>query len=135
MVNVIFPDIEKVLVGALTTAIGARPESYAQDVVISTIKPSPGVTPYPSRIITIRGDGGPELDYVRKQERVGITIWADSYADASNLARLVEALVKGLTGEYIKLIDINLSPVRIDEAGPQECRYITIQCITKGTAL
>lgn len=135
MVNVIFPDIEKVLVGALKTAIDARPESYAQDVVISTIKPSPEVSPYPSRIITIRGDGGPELDYVRKQERVGITIWADTYSDASNLARLVEALVKGLTGEYIKLIDINLSPVRIDEAGPQECRYITIQCITKGTAL
>jgi hypothetical protein len=135
LVNVIFPDIEKVLVGALTAAISARTESYAQNVVISTIKPSPEVSPYPSRIITIRGDGGPELDYVRKEERVGITIWADTYSDASNLARLVEALVKGLTGEYIKLVEINLSPVRIDEAGPQECRYITIQCITKGTAL
>jgi N-acetyl-gamma-glutamylphosphate reductase len=133
--NVIFPDIEKVLVAAFKTTLATRSEPYAQNVLVSTVKPAPDVSPYPSRIITIRGDGGPELDYVRKQERVGITIWADTYSDASSLARLIEALVKGMTGEAIKLVEINLSPVRVDEAGPQECRYITIQCITKGIAL
>jgi hypothetical protein len=134
-VDVIFPDIEKVLVASFKTTLQGRSEPYAQNVIVSTVKPAPDVSPYPSRIITIRADGGTELDYVRKQERVSITIWADTYSDASSLARLVEALVKGMTGEAIKLVEINLSPVRLDEAGPQECRYITIQCVTKGIAL
>lgn len=133
--EVIFPDIEKVLVYEFKAALSGRSEPYAQNVFVSTVKPAPDVSPYPARIITIRGDGGPQLDYVRKQERVGITLWADTYADASDLARLVEALVRGMTGEAIKLVEINLSPVRVDEAGPQETRYMTIQCITKGTAL
>ena len=135
MPAVIFPDVEKVLVAAVKAELETRTESYAQDVHVSTIKPAADITPYPSRIIVIRGDGGPKLDWVRKSERVGITIWANSYSDASDLARLIEALSVTMTGEFIKLTQVILSPVRVDEAGPQECRYMTLELITKGSTL
>jgi len=133
--EVIFPDVEKVLVAGIKNALSTRTESYAQNVVVATKKPAPDVKPYPSRIITIRSDGGPQLDDVRRQERLAIHVWANTYSDASDLARLTEALVKQMTGESIKLVDVVLSPVRLDEAGTQECRFMNIQVIAKGIDL
>jgi hypothetical protein len=135
MPAVIFPDVEKVLVAAVKAELEARSETYAQDVHVSTIKPAADLVPYPTRIIVIRADGGPKLDWVRKSERVGIQIWANTYADASDLARLIEALSVTMTGESIKLSQVVLSPIRVDEAGPQECRYMTLELITKGSTL
>lgn len=135
MAKVIFPDVEKVLVASLTAALAARSEAVAQNVKVATIKPAADVSPYPSKIVVIRGDGGPSLDHVRKMERIGLTIWADTYADASSLARLVEAIIPSLTGSAIKLATVQLSPVRVAEDGPQECRYMTVEVITKGTDL
>lgn len=109
MEKVIFPDIEKVVVSGLATLLAARSETVAQDVKVATIKPAPDVSPYPSKMIVVRGDGGPKLDHVRKMERLGLTIWADTYADASSLARLVEALVSDLTGDEIKYVNVVLS--------------------------
>jgi hypothetical protein len=133
--QVIFPDVEKVLVAGLKAALKERKELCTHGVEISTIKPAPDKKPYPKRIIVIRGDGGPELDDVRKIERVGVNIWADNYADASDLARITEALMKQLTGAEIKKVEIILSPVRVDEEGPQEHRYLTLEVTTKGTPL
>jgi hypothetical protein len=135
MEKVIFPDIEKVLVADLKAALLDREESYAQNVYVSTIKPAVDKKPYPSRIITFRNDGGPRLDHVRKLERIGVNIWCDTYADANALTRLVEALLEDLTGEEIKMVNITLSGVRVNEEGPQEHRYITLELITKGTNL
>jgi hypothetical protein len=135
MPAVVFPDAEKVLVAAIKAELETREESYAQNVYVATKKPAADQAPYPARIVVIRSDGGPKLDWVRKSERIGITIWADTYADASDLARLVEALSITLTGESIKLTQVVLSPVRVDEAGPQECRYMTLELITKGSTL
>ena len=132
---VIFPDIEKILVQRLQEALDARTEPFAANVAVSTIKPSSDVLPYPERMVVIRGDGGPRLDHVRKLERAGITIWCNTYQEASDLARLVEALVKELTVDGIKLVDIALSPVRVAEETQQECRYMTIEAIMQGTNL
>jgi hypothetical protein len=135
MPAVIFPEIEKVLVAAIKTELDSRSEPYAEDVYVATKKPAADVNPYPARIVTIRSDGGSQLDWIRKSELVGITIWANDYAQASDLARLIEALAITLTGNEIKLSRIMMSPVRIDEAGPQECRYLTLELITKGSTL
>lgn len=135
MPAVIFPDVEKVLVAAIQSELSTRAEPFAQDVFVATIKPAADKNPYPSRIVTIRSDGGPKLDWVRKSERVAITIWANTYTDASDLARLIEALSITLTSDSIKLSQVVLSPVRVDEAGPQECRYMTLELTTKGSTL
>jgi hypothetical protein len=135
MTAVIFPDVEAVLVRDLTAALAGNPSQPAAGVRVATIKPAADESPYPSKIVVIRNDGGPQLDDVRKLERIGVTIWCNTYQDASRLARLVEALVKQMTGTEIKLVEVILSPVRVDEAGPQECRYMTLEVITKGTPL
>ena len=132
---VIFPDVEKILVAGLRAAIDVRTESYTNNVFIATKKPGPKTNPYPNRIITIRTDGGPQLDDVRKMERIGLTVYATTYEDASDLSRLVGALVRTLTGEYIKLVEVILSPVRVDEESQEEVRYMTLEVITKGTTL
>jgi hypothetical protein len=131
---VIFPDLEQVLVAGLTSALEGRDEPEAQDVYVATIKPA-DLSPYPERLVIVRADGGAELDHVRRQERVGVTVWCDTYSDANALSRLVEALLKGLTGVYIKQVSIALSAARVPEMGLQECRYITLEVITKGTEL
>ena len=135
MPAVIFPEIEKVLVAAIKAELDSRSEPYAASVYVATKKPAADVNPYPARIVVIRSDGGTQQDWIRKSERVGITIWANDYAQASELARLIEALAITLTGNEIKLSRIILSPVRIDEPGPQECRYLTLELITKGSTL
>ena len=135
MPAVIFPDIEKVLVQAIRAEIDVRTEPYTIGVVVATKKPASDTNPYPRRIITVRSDGGQKIDWVRKIERIGLTVWADTYADASDLARLLEALSITLTGEYIKLSNVSLSPIRVEEAGPQECRYLTLELIVKGSTL
>ena len=135
MEAVIYPDLEKVLVEKLTELLGAREEPVAQDVKVSTIKPSPDVTPYPGKTVVIRSDGGAELDHVRRLDRVGINIWAPTYAEASDLARLVTALLADTTGEAIKNVRITLHPIRVAEAGPEEHRYLTAEFVVKATNL
>lgn len=132
---VIFPDVEKVLVADIKTKLTARSESYTNGVTVATIKPAPDVSPYPSKIVVIRSDGGPELDHVRKLERVSVSVYANTYADASNLARMVQALFRTTTGEDIKQVTAVLSPVRVDEEGPQQARYMTFEIITKAKTL
>ena len=132
---VIFPDAEKVLVAAIKQKLDARTESYTNGVVVATKKPAADVTPYPARNVVIRSDGGPELDHVRKLERISISVYAGTYADASNLARMVQALMRTTTGADIKQVTAILSPVRTDEEGPQEARYMTFEIITKAKTL
>lgn len=132
---VIFPDVEKILVAGLKASLDSREEAFTDSVYVSTKKPGPKTTPYPTKIITIRSDGGPQLDDVRKLERIGINVYANNYADASDLSRMVAALVRGLTGEYIKFVEIILSPVRVDEESQEEVRYMTLEVTTKGTTL
>jgi hypothetical protein len=132
---VIFPDVEKVLVQAIKIALQNRPETFAQNVYVATKKPAPDKKPYPSRVVTIRSDGGQEIDWVRKLERVGVSVWCNTYSDASELARLLESLFRTMTGEHIKLTRVVLSPVRVDEASEQEARYMTLEVIIKGTDL
>ena len=132
---VIFPDVEKILVAALKASLLTRDEAYAQNVHVSTKKPAPDFSPYPSKIVTIRSDGGPLKTDVTKLERVGINVYANAYDVASDLSKLVEALMRSLTGDYIKLVEIILSPVRVDEMSEEEVRYMTLELVVKGSNL
>jgi hypothetical protein len=138
---VIFPDVERVLVQALDAALSDIDSDLTGDVHVSTIKPPADYSPYPAKIITIRGDGGPQLDDVRKLERVGLMLYVHredaslAYREANALARVVEAVCKTLTVDGIKNVNVVLSPVRMAEASPAEARYMTLEVITKGSTL
>jgi len=131
---VIFPNVERILVAGLSAALEARTETYAADVLVTTKKPAADAV-QPARCVVIRADGGATLDDVRKTERVGITVWADTYADASDLAHLVAALSKSVTGADIKKVDVSLSPTRLGEENQQEARYLVLELIVKGSNL
>lgn len=133
--TVIFPDIEKVLVAALKTALLARDEPIAANVYVATKKPAPDYSPYPSKMVILRADGGPQLDDVRKTERIGVNVWCDTYANANELSYLVAALMKTLTGDSVKYVNMVLSPIRIDEASTEEHRYMTFELVVKASNL
>jgi hypothetical protein len=132
---VIYPDTEKVLVAALQGLLDGRSESIAADVHVSTIKPPSDLTPYPSKTVVIRSDGGADLDHVRRLDRISVNIWAPNYSDANELARLVASLIRDVTGDAIKNVRLVLHPVRVDEEGPDEHRYLTAEVVVKATTL
>ena len=135
MGEVVFPDIELFLVTALQNQLDASTEPVASGVFVGVKKPRTDTNPYPPKTVIIRSDGGADLDHVRRSERVGINIWCPTYGEANDLARLVAALIRGVTGTEVKNVRIGLHPTRIDEDGPEEHRYLTAELVVKGTNL
>lgn len=135
MAVVVYPDTEKALSGALQSLLDGRTEPVAENVRVSTIKPSSEVVPYPPKTVVIRSDGGVDLDHVRRLDRVGINIWCPTYAEANDLARLVAALMRDVTGPDFKNVRVVLHPVRIDELGTEEHRYLSVELVVKGSTL
>lgn len=132
----IFPDLEVLLVSRLSDALNQSGETVAEDVVVSVKKPAANVTPYPSKIVTIRADGGfdEERNIVRR-EAVGVNVYCGDYKTANDLARLVEALLRGLVGGEIKLVEMTLSPVRVDNPAQEEQRFMTASIVTQSVEL
>lgn len=132
---VIYPDTEKVVVAALQGLLDGSADPVAANTRVSTIKAPSDVQPYPEKSVVVRSDGGVDLDKVRRLDRIGINIWAPDYETANDLSRLVAALVRDITGPDIKKVRVVLHPVRIDEAGPEEHRYLTAEIVVKGADL
>jgi len=132
----IFPDLEVLLVSRLSDALNQSGETVAEDVVVSVKKPAPNVSPYPSKIVTIRVDGGfdEERNIVRR-EAVGVNVYCADYKTANDLARLVEALLRGLVGGEIKLVEVTLSPVRVDNPAQEEQRFMTASIVTQSVEM
>lgn len=132
----IFPDLEVLLVSRLSDALNQSGETVAEDVVVSVKKPAPNVSPYPAKIVTIRSDGGfdEERNIVRR-EAIGVNVYAQDYKTANDLARLVEALLRGLAGGEIKLVEVNLSAVRVDNPAQEEQRFMTASIVTQSVEL
>lgn len=132
----IFPDVEKLLVSRLKDALSASSKSYASGVTVATKKPSASVSPYPERIVTVRADGGAAIERgLTKAERIGVNVFAKTYSDASSLALLVEAYMREFNWGDIKLVETTMSPVRVDNDGVEEQRYMTFQMVVKASTL
>lgn len=128
---VIFPDIEKTLVGYLTTVL---PEHGANDVRVATKKAQPDEA-QPTKEVVITAAYNAEQNYVLKSASVTIEVYADTYANANALSLLVEALIRGCVGNQIKMAEVRVGPVRIGEEGTQEKRYLDVGLMVKGTEL
>ena len=132
----IFPDVELLLVSRLKSSFQSASQSYASGVVVATKKPSAEVKPYPSRIVTVRADGGLSLELgLTKTERIGVNVYAANYSDASNIARLVEAWMRSYTFGDIKRVETTMSPVRVNNEGKEEQRYMTFELVVKASTL
>lgn len=116
------PDAELWGTGYLRTALAARLETYAQGVYVSNTKP----TTNRPRTVVIRRDGGLQrgaFDY----PRLAVRVWADVEREASDLARLVQAILLGAPGDGPCVRVTSLSgPSPIAEAG-QFQKYLTVE--------
>lgn len=130
MAGVLFPDVEEVLIDAITDVLTGRTEAYVDGAWVGNKLPDPR----PSRAILVRDDGGPHLDTVRAIARVGINVFAPTSSDATDLGNLVAALTGGLanTGP-IRAVTISSRPYRIEDESGQARTYFTAELVVRGT--
>lgn len=132
----IFPDVEKLLVAAIKSGLTASSAPVSNNVTVATVKPASNLSPYPSKIVTVRGDGGAiKVRDLTRTERIGVNVYATTYANASDLARLVESIVRASAGNEIKHVETVLSPARVAESSTDtsEQRYMTFSVVIKAT--
>jgi hypothetical protein len=125
----IAPDAELVVTGYLRTALATRSEPYAASVRVSNAKAGTS-----ARQVVVRRDGGPQRG-IFDFPRLGVRIWAATEQDATDLARLVQALLLDSPGTAGIVQATSLSgpsPVP-DEAGPH--RYLTVELKIRCTPL
>jgi hypothetical protein len=134
--NTIFPDVEKLLIARIKSLLEASSNPVADNVWVANKKPPADVTPYPGKICTIRSDGGPDTERgLIRAERVGINVYTETVADASELSRLIEALLRSNAWGDVKLIETDMSPMAVPNEGPQEQRYMTLTVYVKASNL
>jgi hypothetical protein len=131
---VIFPDIEKTLVAYLKAALVANGSVTAQNVRVATKEAQPDEA-QPAKEVVVTAAYNAERDYVLKTASVTLEVYANDYGTANSLSLLVEALIRGCTGDEIKRAEVRLGPVRVSEDGTQEKRYLDIGLSVKGTDL
>lgn len=138
MAGVIHPDVEAFLIGYLSTALTARPESYAASVRVSNKVPSeqPG-NPWPTskRLVVIRDDGGPSLGDVRALARLGVRVWGATDAETSDLANLVSALIGASEGAGPVRRSESARPYDVTETSGRPCQYFTAELVVRGVGL
>lgn len=127
---VIFPDIELWATIYLRAALADRDEPFASNVYVSNAKPS---TNKP-RIVAVRRDGGPQrglFDF----PRLTVRVWADKERDASDLARLVQALLVNAPGDGpVVAVDVLSGPQGIPDDS-QSQKVLSVEFQTRGTSL
>lgn len=128
---VISPDAEEWAVDYLTDALADRDEDYAANVTVSN-----GVgEANTGRLVTVRDDGGPRL-LVTKSVALGLNVWADTEADASDLARLVVALLEAAPGSDAVVGHSGTSgPTRVPEQSERPHWFASVDLLFRGTAL
>lgn len=128
---VIFPDIEATLVSYLKTALATKGESAVR---VATKRAQPDET-QPTKEVVVIAAYNDEQDYVLKNATVTLEVYAQDDITCTNLALLVEALIRGCTGAQIKRAEVRLGPVRISENGPYEKRALDVALVVKATDL
>lgn len=126
---VIHDDIELWTCNRLRELLADRPETYTDGVYVSNIIPDPRR----DRMVIVRRDGGGRLDAVREAPRLGINVWAKTEQDATNLGRMVAALLwASPDGDPVSRVTITGGPYAVADPADQYLRYITAELISKG---
>jgi len=129
---VVFTDLEAWAVTYLVAALAARAESYASGVTVSNRVPEA----LPARLVTVRDDGGPRSPTVTKTSSLGVNVWASSAADATDLARLVVALLEQSAGSGpVKGSTATSGPYRVPEQSGTPHWYASVDLVHRGTSL
>lgn len=129
---IVFPDIELTLTGILRAALAARSEPVAAGVYIGNQLPST----MPDKAVTIRRDGGPQLDLVRDSARVGINVYGQSVKQTNDLAALVRALLYANqhTAPLLR-VDRLTGPSPVNGPGEKPQVYLTGEVVVRGAPI
>jgi hypothetical protein len=124
-------DIELLLTGYIRTSLASRPESYASGVSVSNVVPPT----MPNRFVQVRRDGG-QVRNLRDTARVAIRCWAATEKDATDLARLVNALLFAAPKSQPVLSVVHQSgPLPIADGSTKPQRYSLFEIATRVTVL
>ena len=130
---VVMPDVELWAYNYLDSALRGRSEPYATATV--DIKPPPA-TNLPDRIVWVRRDGGPRLDVVREAPRLTVNVMCKAEQDATDLARLVAALMWAAPdGEPVLKVTQLSGPTPVDDPSKRPRRYMTFELDVRGQQL
>lgn len=128
--TVIFADVEAWAVGYLDAELTASAEPYA-DATVSNRAPKR----LPARMVTVRDDGGPRSS-VTKVASLAVNVWAQTEEDASDLMRLVVALLESATAEGpIVGHESTSGPSRVPEESGVPHWFASVDLVHRGTSL
>lgn len=128
---VLFPDAELWATTTLRTALAARPEPYAAGVFVSNTVPSSRR----DRMVIVRRDGGAS-DGLFDYPRLGMNVWATTEQDATDLARLVAALLWSAPGDGVCVAMTQQSgPSAIPDESGAKRRYSVFEATMRGEPL
>lgn len=132
IVPVLFPDVDLHFTTYLRTALAGRTEPYATGVKVDRVAP----TTLPPRLVTVRRDGGAQIDAVRENARLTVNVWHETQQGAADLARLVRALLWAApnSGPVLR-VDVNSGPSNVPEGNGKPHLVMTFDAIVRGTEL
>ncbi|WP_235738996.1 hypothetical protein [Nocardioides alcanivorans] len=126
---ILYPDVELLLSRELGSALASR---WQRPVYVGTTVPNPRR----EYMVTVRSDGGPDLGDVRSLCRVGINVYGPTPQQATDLARLIGALLGGMAGKQAITAVTSVSlPTEIADPSKTPRRYLTAEIHVRGSAL
>lgn len=137
MVAILHADIEAEFIGYMASALSSRPEAFTADVMVRNRVPNESATqPWPTskRLVVVRDDGGPTTQDVRATARLGVRVWGANEAEASDLANLVAALVRGWRSPTVRRTEPT-RPYSVTEESARPAQYFTAELMIRGRAL
>jgi hypothetical protein len=126
---ILYPDIEQTLVSYFNTALDG------ENVRVATKHSPPGQTTPAKQLVITVSYGSETGQRVTKDATATLEVYADTYAGASSLGLLVEALVRDCVGDQIKRAEVRLGPVRTTEVSGQEKRSLDVALVVKGATI
>lgn len=130
-VAVLLPDVELWATTYLRAAITARSETYTDDVFVSNRVP----TERRDRMVIVRRDGGRAFD-IFDDARLSVRVWATTEQDATDLSRMVTALLWAAPdGAPVVSVTQESGPSPVPDDSGQHLRYSVYTIRTRGEAL
>lgn len=127
---IVFPDVELWACQYLQAELATRAEPYAADVYVGNTVPNTRT----GRMVVVRRDGGPRLELVRETARLTVRVWGSSEQEATDLARLVAALLWAApTGEPVIRVTQPTGPTPVADDSRQPLRLSTFELLVRGT--
>lgn len=127
----IFPDVELTVCTYLRSALAARVESYCSGVHVSNDLP----TPRPTRAVIVRHAGGRRTGHVTAIRTIGVNVWAATEQDATDLSRMVAALLCSAAPSPIEHVEELSAPTPVPDESGTPRRYGTFALTVTPTHL